>query len=382
MKKSTSTITRFRFIETIIYAIIWLTVISIPFFHHRSNNIILWDRICEEWVKMAALFIIFLLNVTVLVPRFLFTRKYRYYITGVLIILCVIIPAAVWSELKVDRYFNANMPPMEIRSGLPMELGNSMPAPEGYRLKKTDNEPTPFSIFADLLIFAVLLTGASTTLKLTSRWITEENMRREIEKEQLKTELTLLKYQVSPHFLMNTLNNIHALIDLDVDRAKDAVIKLSLLMRYLLYDSAHGKTTLRKELEFIESYISLMKIRYPKNVVVEYAVPSAIPDISIPPMLFISFLENAFKHGISYRAESYIHFKLEITAGNIICQIRNSKHFTDNEPTVETNKYSGIGLANIRKNLQLLYGDSYTLNINNIPNEFEVKLTLPLHREN
>ncbi|HPT43060.1 MAG TPA: histidine kinase [Paludibacteraceae bacterium] len=249
-------------------------------------------------------------------------------------------------------------------------------------MKKTDNEPTPFSIFADLLIFAVLLTGASTTLKLTSRWITEENMRREIEREQLKTELTLLKYQVSPHFLMNTLNNIHALIDLDVDRAKDAVIKLSLLMRYLLYDSAHGKTTLRKELEFIESYISLMKIRYPKNVVVEYIVPAEIPDISIPPMLFISFLENAFKHGISYRAESYIHFKLEITAGNIICQIRNSKHSSGNEPVLETKTYSGIGLANIRKNLQLLYSESYTLNINDRQDEFEVNLTLPLHREN
>lgn len=381
MKKSTSTITRFRFIETIIYSIIWLTVISIPFFHHRSYNVILWDRICEQWVMMAALFIIFLLNVTVLVPRFLFTRKYRQYIAGVLLMFSVVIPAAVWSELKVDRYFNANMPPMEIRSGLPMELGTSMPVPEGYRLKKTTNERTPFSIFADFLIFAILLTGASTTLKLTSRWITEENLRREIEKEQLKTELTLLKYQVSPHFLMNTLNNIHALIDMDVDRAKDAVIKLSLLMRYLLYDSSHGKTTLRKELDFIESYISLMKIRYPKNVVVEYAVPAEIPDISIPPMLFISFLENAFKHGISYRAESFIQFKLDIEADNIICQIRNSKHKSGNEPTLETKKYSGIGLTNIRKNLHLLYGESYTLNINDKPDEFEVNLTLPLHHE-
>lgn len=132
---------------------------------------------------MAALFIIFLLNVTVLVPPFLFTRKYLYYIAGVLILLCVIIPAAVWSELKVDRYFNTTMPPMEIRSGLPMELGNSMPAYR-KRIQIEKNWQRTYSLqhFADLLIFAVLLTGASTTLKLTSRWITEENMRREIEK--------------------------------------------------------------------------------------------------------------------------------------------------------------------------------------------------------
>ena len=298
------------------------------------------------------------------------------------IILSLTIPAGVWTQSKVDYYYNAKMPPMEIGSGLPMELGSSMPPPEGYRIKKSQGEKSIYSIAADYLIFSLLLIGASTTLKLTSRWITEENLRREIEKEQLRTELTLLRYQVSPHFLMNTLNNIHALIDIDIEHAKDAVIKLSVLMRYLLYETSHGRTTLRKELDFIESYITLMKIRYPKNVSIGFEVPEKIPDIIIPPMLFISFLENAFKHGISYQNKSFVKFRLEINTGNIFCRISNSKHLPIIAATKDNNKYSGIGLTNVRKNLNLLYRDNYSLVIDDKTEEYDVTLTLPLHYEN
>ena len=382
MKKSIPEINRFRSIESIVYIVGWLIAFSIPFFHHRSYNVILWDRIFEDWIKMGVLLIIFILNIRLLIPLFLFEKKYGNYIGCILIILSLTIPAAVWTQSKVDYYYNAKMPPMEIGSGLPMELGSSMPPPEGYRIQKKQGEKSIYSIAADYLIFSLLLIGASTTLKLASRWITEENLRREIEKEQLRTELSLLRYQVSPHFLMNTLNNIHALIDLDVERAKNSVIKLSVLMRYLLYETSHGMTTLRKELDFIESYISLMKIRYPENVVIEYEVPAEIPEISLPPMLFISFLENAFKHGISYQKKSFVKFRLDITTSDIICRTSNSKHTPTTDAAKDKKKYSGIGLTNVRKNLNLLYRDNYSLVIDDKTEEYDVTLTLPLHYEN
>lgn len=375
MKKTTSILNNFKLLEIIIYAIIWLIVISIPFFRYRAYELILWDKIYLDWIKMGALLIIFIINIFILVPNFLFKRKYFLFIAGVAIALSIIIPVAIWSQTKVDEAYNAKMPPMEIGSGLPMELSSSMPAPEGYRIEKSSNEKSIYTVIADYLIFSILLIGASTTLKLMSRWITEENLRRDIEKEQLKTELALLRHQVSPHFLMNTLNNIHALIDINVDTAKDAVIKLSVLMRYLLYDSAQGKTTLRKELEFIESYIALMKLRYPKKVSIKYLVPRKIPDVNMPAMLFISFIENAFKHGVSYQAKSFVIFKVEIKDNKIICSIRNSKHHFSTETK---SRYSGIGLANIKQNLKLLYKNSYQLDVNEKADEFEVRLTLPL----
>jgi hypothetical protein len=375
MRKSKSLLTDIKFIEATIYVIIWLAVFSIPFFKHRIYDVIQWDKVYIDWIKILALLIIFILNIVILVPKFLFTRKYYIYFTGILLVIMVVISLGIWSQLKVDAYFNAKMPPMEISSGLPMELSSSMPAPQGYRIENAKNETTIYTIIADYLIFSILLIGASTTLKIASRWITEENLRRNVEQERLKTELALLRHQVSPHFLMNTLNNIHSLIDINVDTAKDAIIKLSILMRYLLYDSAKGRTTLKKELEFIESYISLMKLRYPKKVSIKYNVPRKIPETDMPAMLFISFLENAFKHGVSYQAKSFVAFRLEIKDDKIICIIRNSKH---SEQTVSDKKYSGIGLSNIKKNLELLYKDSYSLRINDSENEFEVRLILPL----
>ena len=174
---------------------------------------------------------------------------------------------------------------------------------------------------------------------------------------------------------MNTLNNIHALIDINADQAKDAIVRLSTLMRYLLYDSSQGTIALKKEIEFINSFVSLMQLRYSDQVDIQVKMPEHIPDIHIPPMLFVSFLENAFKHGISYQSKSYIHFELKILPNNLLCSIKNSKH---NIRASQDDEYMGIGLQNIKKSLQLLFNDSYTLNIADNQNSFDVDLTIPL----
>lgn len=377
MKNLNKNIFSFKLIEIIVYLIIWLTVFSVPFFQNRIYGLVAWDKVIQEWIKISSFLLIFIINVYLFIPRFLFKNKYRTYVISTLLLITLVVTLGIWLQTEMTARSALKMPPMELGPGMPpMELSSSMPAPMGYNVSEVTTQKSVYLIIVDYVLISLLIVGAGTTFKIVSRWLNEESRRKDLEKEQLRTELALLRHQVNPHFLMNTLNNIHALIDLDIEIAKDAVIKLSVLMRYLLYDSAQGKTSLNKELEFMESYIELMKLRYTKKISIKYIIPKKIPDVQIPPMLFISFLENAFKHGVSYQAKSFVIFKLEIIEGKLYCSIRNSKHAT---PESQNKKYSGIGMSNVKKNLELLYHDSYSLDILDKTDEFEVKLTLPLY---
>jgi LytS/YehU family sensor histidine kinase len=221
----------------------------------------------------------------------------------------------------------------------------------------------------------VLIIGSSTAFELFAKWSNEQKIRKEIENVQLATNLALLRNQVSPHFFMNTLNNIHSLIEMDAHKAQDAVERLSTLMRYLLYDSAQNVLELRKEIEFIHSFIALMQLRHSDEVEVTTLIPEQIPDIKIPPMLFISLIENAFKHGVSYPMKSIIYFELKTNENSLNCIIKNSKH---KKTPQSQGEYSGIGLNNIKESLKLLYGDNYKLDIADNATEFEVNLMIPL----
>jgi LytS/YehU family sensor histidine kinase len=319
--------------------------------------------------------IIFLINAYLLVPRFLFQKKYlAYIITGLLAILVI-----AGMSIFVQVFINPppmSMPPMNLGPGMPpMELGAGMPAPIGF---KPTNLPEPRSlsmIFITNLILSLLVVGAGTAIKMVSQWLREESRREDAEKEQLKTELAFLRHQVSPHFFMNTLNNIHALIDINAEDAKNTIIELSTMMRYMLYDTAQGYTTLKKEIHFIESYIALMQLRFPRKAIINLEIPENIPDIQIPPMLFISFLENAFKHGVSYQKESFVTFKLNFIDNRLNCSIINS---ISNENKKVDISQSGIGLTNIKKSLKLLYGNDYTLEIAETKKEFNVNLSVPI----
>lgn len=173
---------------------------------------------------------------------------------------------------------------------------------------------------------------------------------------------------------MNTLNNIHALIDINSEDAKESIVKLSRLMRYLLYDSEKGKTTLEKEVEFIKSYVELMKLRVVSNVDIQLSFPEKIPDVQIPPLLFISLVENAFKHGISYQAKSFIGIYLQLRENQLYFRIKNSVHQNS-----LSHEEGGLGLKNLQKRLELIYGRNFSLETTQNENSFETNITLPLH---
>ena len=364
-------------IESIVFMVIWVGIFSIPFFQHRINNVIDWDKVNSDWIKISSFLVIFTVNAYYLVPKLLFQKKYLPYLAFTLLTIFIVTAISVSTLFILTPPEPIAMPPMNLGPGMPpMELGTKMPAPMGYKLPLLQEQKSVYMIFADNMIIAILVVAAGTTIKMLSQWLNEEGRRMDVEKEQLKTELALLRHQVSPHFFMNTLNNIHALVDINTEIAKDAIIRLSTLMRYLLYDTAHGQTSLKKEVEFIESYITLMELRFSKKVVISVEVPKDIPDIQIPPMLFISFLENAFKHGVSYQTASFVHFKLELKENSLECNIRNSK----NKNKDESNKaYSGIGLTNIRKSLELLFEKNYKLDIKETDKDFDVHLSVPIY---
>jgi hypothetical protein len=348
-------------------------IFSIPFFNQWGYRQLDLEKLVVDWLHIFGFFMIFIVNIAVLIPRFLIQQKYKNYIISAFALIVGIIASGFFlNELLFPTPLS--MPPMNLGSGMPMELGSSMPAPIGFKPeKKTGYDSLSLQIVADFVI-SLLIVGTSTSFKVIGQWLIADDRRKDLEKERLKTELALLRHQVSPHFFMNTLNNIHSLIDFNTEDAKDAVIRLSTMMRYLLYETAHGNTSLTKEIGFIESYISLMKLRYSEHITVTLEVPKEIPDIQIPPMLFISLLENAFKHGVSYQYNSFVLFRLEVTNNRLNCTIKNSIH---HKSTDMDNRYSGIGLTNIKKSLELLFGKNYQLEIKETKSEYSVYLSVP-----
>lgn len=171
---------------------------------------------------------------------------------------------------------------------------------------------------------------------------------------------------------MNTLNNIHALIDINSEMAKETVLELSKMMRYILYESSLASVPLGKEILFLNNYVELMKIRYTEKVNICVSLPREIPKAQVPPLLLISFLENAFKHGISYQQASFIHLSIEIQPKELHCLISNSNYYKLKE------QHKGIGLENVKKRLHLLYNDNYTLHIENRNDEYRVLLIIPI----
>jgi LytS/YehU family sensor histidine kinase len=193
-----------------------------------------------------------------------------------------------------------------------------------------------------------------------------------LEKENLEQQLEYLRYQINPHFFMNTLNNIHALIDIDPEKAQETVLELSKMMRYVLYEGDRQVVPLTKEMAFVHTYVKLMQLRYTDKVRITLDLPTEVPDRTIPPLVLISFIENAFKHGVSYQHESFIEVKMTVEGESLRFECRNSKADVPNE------EKGGVGLANVRKRLDLLYNHGYTLRIHDDADVYTVELNIPL----
>jgi LytS/YehU family sensor histidine kinase len=210
---------------------------------------------------------------------------------------------------------------------------------------------------------------------MSEKLILNERLRKETEREKLNSELAFLKNQISPHFFFNTLNNIYSLVEVNTAEGQKAILQLSKLMRYLLYESENGNTLLSREIEFMTNFVELMKLRLSPKVQLKVKFPKRYDDIEIPPLLFISFIENAFKHGISYKDPSFINVNMSVNAKEICFWCSNS---LIGKSTNEIKTASGIGLENVKKRLELLYPDKHNLVITTTEVFYSIMLTIDI----
>lgn len=282
----------------------------------------------------------FYVNMYILIPK-VFTRKTLVRYVGA-VLLCFIF-VAIGSELLNQ---------LSIR----MEFGR----------------PRPF-IFTALNFFLVF--GLSTALRLTSDRVQFERERKEYENERLKSELSLLRSQVSPHFMFNVLNSLASLARKKSDQLESFIIQLSHLMRYMLYESGEKRVTLEREIEYLKSYIDLQKLRFGNDIAIRFNTQVSKMDMPIEPMLLIPFVENAFKHGIGIITDPAINIDLSFTNHELKFLVENKF----NKVLAETKDLSsGIGIQNVRRRLDLLYKDLYTLSIEERDSWFIVHLKLIL----
>lgn len=197
-------------------------------------------------------------------------------------------------------------------------------------------------------------------------------------KANAESQLAYLKNQINPHFYMNMLNNIHGMIEIDPDKAQLMVIDMSQLMRYMLYESSRRMIPLSEEIMFLRNYMSLMRQRFPENkvsVTSEFPADNEIVGISLPPLLFLVFIENAFKHGVSYQEASFVAVSIEVSQQSVRFNCINSNH----SRICDDMETTGIGLRNIRQRLSLIYGDKASLDLNVSRTTYTVNLIIPAH---
>lgn len=222
--------------------------------------------------------------------------------------------------------------------------------------------------------WTVLFTIYPLIIYLSIEWYKERISRFELMKERKQGEIDLLKSQVNPHFLMNTLNNLYSLVYQGSSNASDAVLKLSDLMRYMLYDTQTEFVSLENEIKYLKSFIELQMLRFTNKELVKFEIDGDPTGKLIAPMLLVPFVENAFKHGNKSNAGQGISIRMIIEDKRMTFEIENLK----SSQTVEKVAESGIGLNNIKKRLEYQYPGRHDLRISDSPKKFEVRLTLSL----
>lgn len=219
-------------------------------------------------------------------------------------------------------------------------------------------------------------------IKLGKHWYERDRLARELEKDKLEAELKFLKAQIHPHFLFNTLNNLYALTLKGSEQAKEVVLKLSDLLSYMLYDGNKRQVNLDEELDVIETYLTLEKIRYGDRLKISYTVNGNTGDKQIPPMLVIPFVENAFKHGTSGESEHvWVDIQVEVTNNLFRMTVENNNPDSppDTDDEIDLVYKEGIGLKNVKRRLELLYGNRHNLQIYDGKSIFRVVMELQIN---
>jgi two-component system LytT family sensor kinase len=344
----------------LIQALIWIVLGNILLFYQPFLRDI--EVPYQFWIKQTFVFALLIgayyLNAYVLVPTFLLKKRNGIYF----LLLTAIIIAIVFLTGFADRFFN-------IRELLEVAFHKRGPGKRGF------GKHGYFDTFTITITSLVL--GISTSVATVQSWQKNRALQKEMEADKISSELSFLKAQINPHFFFNTLNNIYALTLVNVETSRTALHQLSRMMRYVLYDTQNSTALLSQEIAFIKDYISLMQLRLTDKVTVDYTSPVPLKEFPVAPMLFLPFVENAFKHGVSDTLPSTIEVRITQDGNQVKLHVQNSI-YKKQGADLEDNK--GIGLANTIRRLDLLYPGKHILEVDNNleTNVYTVNLTLSL----
>jgi len=335
----------------IIHAIIWFVLLAFPFlFFTRETNEVTFSDYLRYLTMIIGIFIVFYVNYLYFVKRFIFSRKlWQFIIANLMLFVVMIIVSHLVMEMLSSNEFHRRPP------------------------RERENMIIVFWLF-DFIKYT-FVAALSVAMKMTGNWYRVDAERKELEKMRSEAELQNLKSQLNPHFLFNTLNNIYSLIAISSERAQEAVHVLSGLLRYILYESSQPLVAIEKDIDFVRNYIELMRIRLPQHAELKTDIKTSSPGGLIAPLLFISLIENAFKHGVSNNKSCFIDININSDNEQVKCSIRNS-YFPKDE---QDRSGSGIGVTNLRKRLDLLYPDSHKFICERIGDDFisDLIITLP-----
>ena len=321
-----------------IHTIGWGLMFGFPLLFNQGRSTIDWVGYARYCVGPLCFMVIFYLDYFVLIDKLLFRRKiWAFVLVNIVLILAVVVVMHLWFEFF--RIYVQEVPP---------------PRKRGPRI------PVAVVMLRDVMLPG-MTAALSVAIRVTGNWYRTETERRQAEQARTQAELQNLRNQLNPHFLFNTLNNIYALIAIGPDRAQEAVLQLSGLLRHVLYEKNGERVPLAKELAFMRSYVELMSLRLPSSVrlKVDMVDAAATQGLTIAPLLFITLIENAFKHGVSADAPSFVDISLTVTPdGNGVHGRIVNSYFPKRD---NDRSGSGIGLENLRRRLGLLYPGRYSL---------------------
>ena len=375
---------RFHLRQWHIYTVLWLWVLLYPVISRALDNTsdFRWSEVWDMWINFIPFIVLFLLHNRFVIPRFPLPRRAASYL---LVTLGLLSGVTLFQYARFREHdFRENVPP-PVHSETPPHRESPTfskhPPRTGEIRKPEPPEKGKAPAYVMDCVIALLMLGCNLTIVLLFRMQKEQEKMQQLEKAGLQHELKYLKAQLKPHFLMNMLNNIHSMIEVDPEKAQEMVINFSKLMRYALYEGGKQLVLLSQETAFVSNYVELMQQRCSsKKVTINLSLPECISDkVLVPPLLFIVFIENAFKHGISYRQPSFIRVALSVTEDK-----RISFCCENSVPPAKENSHpaeGGIGLENVRKRLDLLFGNDYTLDIRSDSSVYSVTLNIPIYDE-
>ena len=364
------------FLVVVVHTLSWCLFFLVPFLFYPVKFVDNHFWLRESVIKIFPIGL-FYLNYYFLLPRFFEKRKYPVYFALVFVAILVVVTTdlalkngsfnhhAHFHGISIGAAFekNGDKRPPTYSSDPPPDV--TFPSDSGLSGFPGDpiREPMIFHIPARILFLSfnrvaslcMLMVLLSGTIRLGLSFIKNQNEKKLLDNANLNAEVNFLKSQINPHFLFNTLNGIYSLAHNRSPQTEDAILKLSELMRYVLYESGTEKVELAKDIQYITNYIDLQRLRLSSKVTVNYEVNGELKGI-IAPLLLISFIENAFKHGVSYTHSSSIHISITIVEETLTLLVEN--------PIVENNSFvGGVGLKNVIRRLDLLYPQKHSLDI-------------------